>query len=287
MVPLATVSVSVPEGGSVSVSIEAQTRSVLDQLAKRQTWRFRHIVYIALGVAFLAWCADGVNLRPREVLNAIPIIADYFGRMWPPKWGFIEAVWKPAIETIYVALWGTVLATIVGLPLGLLAASTVTRSRMVRSCAMGILNVFRSISELIWAILFVAAVGLGPFPGALALGMNYGGILGRLYAEAIENVDKGPIEALEATGAGRLQVIMFAILPQALPQFVTYNLYWFEVGVRSATVLGMVGAGGIGFELITAIRLFEWREVGLILLFILAMVTIIDAASTYIRSRLY
>ena len=152
---------------------------------------------------------------------------------------------------------------------------------------MGILNVLRSISELIWAILFVAAVGLGPFPGALALGMNYGGILGRLYAEAIENVDKGPIEALEATGASRLQVIMFAILPQALPQFVTYNLYWFEVGVRSATVLGMVGAGGIGFELITAIRLFEWREVGVILLFILAMVTIIDLASTYIRSRLY
>jgi len=271
----------------VSVDVYAKTRPVLDQLAARQTWRLRHIFAIALVVAFLAWCADGVNLRPRELTNALPVIADYFTRMWPPKWGFVDAIWKPAIETVYVALWGNVLATIVGLPLGLLAASTVTSSRILRGGAMGVLNVFRSISELIWAILFVAAVGLGPFPGALALGMNYGGILGRLYAEAIENVDKGPIEAMEATGASRLQVVLFAIFPQALPQFVTYNLYWFEVGVRSATVLGMVGAGGIGFELITSIRLFEWREVGLVLLFILGMVTIIDLASTAIRSRLY
>jgi phosphonate transport system permease protein len=271
----------------VSTDVQARSQSVFDELAAKQTWRFKHVVYIALAAAFLAWCADGVNLRPREISNAIPVIADYFSRMAPPKWGFVEAIWKPAIETIYVALWGNVLATIVGLPLGLLAASTVTRSVVVRGAAMGVLNVLRSISELIWAILFVAAVGLGPFPGALALGMNYGGILGRLYAEAIENVDKGPIEALQATGAGRLQVILFAVFPQALPQFVTYNLYWFEVGVRSATVLGMVGAGGLGFELITSIRLFEWREVGLVLLFILGMVTIIDLASTYIRSRLY
>lgn len=271
----------------MAIDYQSRTQSVLDELAQRQTWRFRHIVYISLAVAFLLWCADGVDLRPAEVTRAIPIIADYFGRMAPPKWGFVETVWQPAVETLYVALWGNVLATFVGLPLGLLAASTVTRSGIVRNGAMAVLNVLRSISELIWAILFVAAVGLGPFPGALALGMNYGGILGRLYAEAIENVDKGPIEAMEATGASRLQVILFAVFPQALPQFVTYNLYWFEVGVRSATVLGMVGAGGIGFELITAIRLFEWREVGLILLFILGMVTIIDSASTFIRSRLY
>jgi phosphonate transport system permease protein len=271
----------------VSVDVQRQTQTLLDELAARQRWRFHHIVIAALIIAFLLWCANGVNLRPRETFNAVPVIVDYFGRMWPPKWNFFSEIWKPAIETLYVALWGNVLATIVGVPLGLLAASHVSSSRIVRSSAMGILNVFRSISELIWAILFVAAVGLGPFPGALALGMNYGGILGRLYAEAIENVDKGPIEAMEATGATRLQVIMFAIIPQVLPQFVSYNLYWFEVGVRSATVLGMVGAGGIGFELITAIRLFEWREVGLILLFILAMVTVIDLASTYIRSRIY
>jgi phosphonate transport system permease protein len=168
-----------------------------------------------------------------------------------------------------------------------LAAANVTRSAVLRGAAKAVLNLLRSISELIWAIFFVAAVGLGPFPGALALGVNFGGILGRLYAEALENIDPGPVEALRATGASRLQVIAYAMLPQALPQFVTYNLYWFEVGVRSATVLGMVGAGGIGFELVTTIRLFEWRETGVVLLLILAMVTVIDLASTRIRARIY
>ena len=249
-------------------------------------WRFHHILLVAAGVAFLLWCADGAELRPKEIVRAVPIIGVYFARMWPPRWGFADSVWKPALETIYIAIWGNVLATVIGLPLGVLAARNVVRSSALRSLAKGVLNLFRSISELIWAIFFVA-VGLGPFPGALALGMNYGGILGRLYAEAMENVESGPIEALQATGAGRLQVILFAIFPQVVPQFVTYNLYWFEVAVRSATVLGMVGAGGLGFELITSIRLFEWRETGFTLLVILGMVTVIDLASTYIRSRIY
>ncbi len=260
---------------------------VFAEIAARKRWRFPHLVAFAFVVGFLAWAADGVNLRPGEVFNAAPVIGEYFARMWPPKWQFAATVWKPALETIYIALWGSVLSVVIGLPLGILAAGNVTRSAVLRNAAKVVLNLLRSISELIWAIFFVAAVGLGPFPGALALAVNYGGILGRLYAEAMENVDPGPIEALRATGAGRLQVILFAILPQALPQFVTYNLYWFEVGVRSATVLGMVGAGGIGFELVTAIRLFEWREVGLILLIILGMVTVIDMASTYIRGRIY
>ena len=106
----------------MSVDIQTRTQSVFNELAARQTWKIKHVIYIVLGAAFLAWCADGVNLRPREVFNAVPIIADYFARMVPPKWSFIEAIWKPSIETLYVALWGVVLATIVGLPLGLLAA---------------------------------------------------------------------------------------------------------------------------------------------------------------------
>ncbi len=250
-------------------------------------WRLRHILLAAAALAFLAWCADGVDLRPREMVQAMPVIGVFFGRMWPPRWEFAPTIWRPALETLYIALWGNVLAAAVGLPLGILAAGNVVASPLLRHAARAVLNLLRSVSELIWAIFFVAAVGLGPFPGALALGMNYGGILGRLYAEAMENVEPGPIEALRATGASRLQVILFAIFPQALPQFVTYNLYWFEVAVRSATVLGMVGAGGLGFELITTIRLFEWRETGLVLLVILGMVTAIDLASTWIRGRIY
>jgi phosphonate transport system permease protein len=261
--------------------------AVLAELAARKRWRLPHIVLAAVLIAFFVWCAEGVGLRPKAVAEAVPVIGEYFYRMAPPKWEFAEVLWKPAAETLYIALWGNVIALLIGLPLGVLAASNVTRSPLVRHSARAVLNLLRSISELIWAVFFVAAVGLGPFPGALALGVNFGGILGRLYAEALENIDPGPVEALEATGASRLQVIAYAMFPQALPQFVTYNLYWFEVGVRSATVLGMVGAGGIGFELVTTIRLFEWRETGVVLLLILAMVTIIDLASTWIRARIY
>jgi phosphonate transport system permease protein len=265
----------------------AAVERVFAEIAARKRWRLPHLIGLAFLIGFLAWAADGVNLRPAEVFYAVPVIGEYFARMWPPKWHFAANVWQPALETIYIAVWGSVLSAVIGLPLGILAAGNVVRSAAVRNATKAVLNLLRSISELIWAIFFVSAVGLGPFPGALALGMNYGGILGRLYAEAMENVDPGPIEALRATGASQMQVVLFAILPQALPQFVTYNLYWFEVGVRSATVLGMVGAGGIGFELVTSIRLFEWRETGLILLIILGMVTVIDLASTYIRSRIY
>ena len=265
----------------------AAVDGVMAELAARKRWRVHHIAIAAAAVAFLAWCADGAGIRPKEVAGALPEIGAYFYRMAPPKWEFAEVLWKPAAETLYIALWGNVVALLIGLPLGVLAASNVTRSAVLRNAAKAVLNLLRSISELIWAVFFVAAVGLGPFPGALALGVNFGGILGRLYAEALENIDPGPVEALVATGASRLQVIVYAMFPQALPQFVTYNLYWFEVGVRSATVLGMVGAGGIGFELVTTIRLFEWRETGVVLLLILAMVTLIDFASTWIRARIY
>ncbi len=267
--------------------VELADTDTLAELIARKRWRLRHILYLAVGIAFLAWCADGVNLRPRELFSAIPAIAHYFALMVPPKWGFVENVWWPAIETVYIAIWGNLLASLIGLPLGIMAARNIVHSAIVRNFAKSVLNLLRSISELIWAIFFVAAVGLGPFPGAVALGVNFAGILGRLYAEAMENVDPGPVEALQATGAGRLQVIAYAILPQVLPQFVTYILYWFEVGVRSATVLGMVGAGGIGFELVTTIRLFDFRETAVVLLVILGLVTVIDAASSMIRSRIY
>jgi len=271
----------------MSDRVQVAGADTLAELLARKRWRLHHIVYLAVAVAFLLWCANGVNLQPREIWSALPAIGHYFAIMAPPKWGVAELVWRSAIETIYIAIWGNVIATLIGLPLGIMAARNITRSPIVRGFAKAVLNLLRSISELIWAIFFVAAVGLGPFPGAVALGVNFAGILGRLYAEAMENVDGGPVEALQATGARRLQVIVYAIFPQVLPQFVTYILYWFEVGVRSATVLGMVGAGGIGFELVTTIRMFEFRETATVLLIILLMVTIIDTASSLIRSRIY
>lgn len=256
------------------------------EVLARKRWRLHHIAFAAAVVAFLAWCADAVGLRPKELAGALPAIGEYFYRMAPPKWEFAEVLWKPAAETLYIALWGNVVAVMIGLPLGVLAASNVTRSALVRNTAKAALNFLRSVSELIWAVFFVAAVGLGPFPGALALGVNFGGILGRLYAEALENIDNGPVEALAATGASRLQVIVYAMFPQVLPQFVTYNLYWFEVGVRSATVLGMVGAGGIGFELISSMKLFAYEDTAACVIVILVLVLATDLVSSKLRAMI-
>ena len=245
--------------------------------------RARFLVYLVAGAAFLGWSANALELSPGELLHSLPVIGRYMARMVPPDWTALEGLWGPTLDTICIALWGTVIASIIGLPLGVLAARNLNSSRSVRVAALAILNVLRSISELIWAIFFVSAVGLGPFPGALALGVNFGGILGRLYAEAIENIDLKPLEALRATGASHVQTTLFAVLPQVLPQIVSYNLYWFEVGVRSATVLGMIGAGGIGFELVTTIRLYDFRQTSAILLVILGLVTLIDQASALVR----
>jgi phosphonate transport system permease protein len=248
--------------------------------------RAKFLAYLAGGAAFLAWSANALELSGSELIHSLPVIGRYIGRMIPPDWTALDGLWGPTLDTICIALWGTVIASVIGLPLGILAAKNLNSSRVLRSSALAILNVLRSVSELIWAIFFVSAVGLGPFPGALALGVNFGGILGRLYAEAIENVDPKPLEALRATGASRVQTILFAVLPQVLPQIVSYNLYWFEVGVRSATVLGMIGAGGIGFELVTTIRLYDFRQTSAILLVILGLVTLIDQASALLRGSI-
>jgi phosphonate transport system permease protein len=245
--------------------------------------RAKFLAFLLLAAAFLAWSANDLKLSPGELLHSLPVIGRYIARMFPPEWSALHGLWDPTLDTICIALWGTVIASVIGLPLGILAAKNMNSPVVVRVTALAILNLLRSISELIWAIFFVAAVGLGPFPGALALGVNFGGILGRLYAEAIENIDQKPLEALRATGANQRQSIMFAVIPQVLPQIVSYNLYWFEVGVRSATVLGMIGAGGIGFELVTTIRLYDFRQTSAILIVILLLVTVIDRASAILR----
>jgi phosphonate transport system permease protein len=248
--------------------------------------RAKFIAALIIAAAFLGWSANNLELSAGGFLRAMPAVGAYLARMVPPDWRALDELWGPTLDTLCIAIWGIVIATVIGFPLGALAARNLTSSAILRTSASTILNVLRSISELIWAVFFVAAVGLGPFPGALALGVNFGGILGRLYAEAIENIDPKPLEAMRATGAGHVQTILFAVLPQVMPQIVSYNLYWFEVGVRSATVLGMIGAGGIGFELVTTIRLYEFRATAAILLVILALVTIIDQASAVLRKSI-
>ena len=237
-------------------------------------------------VGVLYWTAIDTNVSLGELVRGIPAIADYVARMYPPDWGYWRLLVSPTIETIEIAIWGTLLGIVLGLPLGLLGARNITPHLTIYGVSRFVLNALRGVSELVFALIFVSAVGLGPFPGILALALHNAGMLGKFYAEAIEAIDPGPMEALQATGANWTKTIVFAVIPQVTPHFITYNMYRFEVSIRAATVLGLVGAGGIGFHLISSIRLFDYQETAVVLIIIVLLVVITDYLGSRLRAKI-
>lgn len=206
-------------------------------------------------------------------------------RMLPPRWYVLPEVLKLAVETLQIAFLATVLAIIISIPLSFLAAKNITPNTILYHLSRNILNFLRGVPELIFALLFVTAVGLGPFAGVLALVAHTTGVLGKIFAEYIEGVDIGPMEAIISTGANKLQVIAYGILPQIIPDMMAMAFYRFEVNVRSATVLGFVGAGGIGFYLLTNMRLLNYSIAITCIIVILLMVAAIDYLGSYIRFK--
>ncbi|MGB9858752.1 MAG: phosphonate ABC transporter, permease protein PhnE [Moorellaceae bacterium] len=245
------------------------------------TWQRLLTVFL---LAVIYWrSAIDCELNPVSLVQGTPHIVDIVSRMLPPNFSIMKSLIRPTVETLEIAIWGTTLAVIIALPLGVLGAQNLSPNPILYTGSRLILNALRAISELVFALIFVAAVGLGPFPGVLALAVHSAGQLGKFYAEAMENIDRGPLEALEATGAHKIQTLVFAVVPQIVPEFITYTLYRWEVNVRAATVLGLVGAGGIGFELLTSMRLFQYQDTSAILLVILLTVSIVDFLSGRIR----
>jgi phosphonate transport system permease protein len=243
------------------------------------------LLFLVLATAF--WlAARSSELSLTELSRGLPNVFDYLRRMYPPNLAYVPKVAVPLIETLAIALWGTTFSIIGAIPLGFLAAKNIAPFPAVFWISRAVLNFFRAINEIIFGLIFVSAVGLGPFPGVLAIAVHSAGMLGKFFAEAIENVDRGPIEALEATGSNKIKVITYAIVPQIMPQFIAYCLYRFEVNVRAAAVLGVVGAGGIGFVLITNMRLFEFENLGIILFTIYITVVAIDSLTTKLRSKI-
>jgi len=238
---------------------------------------------MVLGLWALQWSASGAQLSPSELANGLPQIADFLGRTWPPDWRILDRLWAPALETIQIAVWGTLLGAVAAVPVSFLAARNLHGPRWLYQMTRQGLNVTRSINELILALVFVSAVGLGPFPGVLALAVHGAGMLGKFFAEAIEEIDQGPLEALRATGARPLQVIVFGVLPQVVTAWIAVVLYRFEVNLRSATVLGMVGAGGLGFELVGSLKLFKYPETATCIIVITVMVVAADFVSSQLR----
>jgi phosphonate transport system permease protein len=233
----------------------------------------------------LAWTAWDTGADPVRLARGLPWIVDIVARMLPPDLGVLPAALLGALKTVEIALLGTAVAAVLALPLGFVSARNVAPPSLFYP-ARAALNFFRSVDTLVYALIFVAAVGLGPFPGVLAVVAYTTTSLAKLYSEAIESIERGPVDAVTATGATRLQILRFAVLPQVLPLFLSYVLYRLETNIRAATVLGFVGAGGIGFYLQTYLRLIDYPAASTVLLVTVAMVMVVDALSSRLRARL-
>jgi phosphonate transport system permease protein len=238
-----------------------------------------------VGLLVLAWAAWDTGADPMRLVRGLPWIADFLRRMLPPDLAVLPAAIKGAVVTVEIALLGTVTAALLALPLGFLSARNVATPAVFYP-ARTALNLFRSVDTLVYALIFVAAVGLGPFPGVLAVVAYTTTSLAKLYSEAIEGIEPGPVDAITATGATRLQVLRFGVLPQVLPLFLSYILYRLETNIRAATVLGFVGAGGIGFYLQTYLRMIDYPAASTALLVTIVMVMVVDAVSSQVRARL-
>ena len=255
---------------------------LLNPPAGRMGWGI-YLIIAPLVIVVLGWAADGSKLSLAELIKGGPWVVDFLTRMLPPNWGFAEKLVTPALETIQIAIWGTLLSIILATPLCFMAARNIAPNTFIFHFVRQIFNISRCINEIILALIFVAAVGLGPFAGVIALAIHGAGMLGKFFAESIEEIDQGPIEALRSTGAGPLQVIIFGVIPQVITAWIAVCLYRFETNLRQATVLGMVGAGGIGFELVGSMKLFQYQDTAMCIVVIIAMVMIADLTSNKLR----
>lgn len=243
-----------------------------------------------LVVGVLAICVVALAITgffdAQRFAEGIPALAQLGSEMIPPDFSRWQSWVRPLLDTLAMSIAGTLLAVIISLPQALLAAPNTTVHPALGHVTRLVLSFLRSVPELILGIIFVAAVGFGALPGVLALALHSVGMVGKFYAEAIEHVDPKPLEAARAAGATRLQVIMHAVLPQVLPQLADITIYRWEYHFRASTVLGIVGAGGIGFELIAALRLIAYDQVAAILITILACVVVVDSLGAALRRRL-
>jgi phosphonate transport system permease protein len=264
------------------------------------------IVLVIIGVLAWSWNASrpsAIN-RVSGVFDAVGAMADLVRRMFPPEFELSSAtktvytiaghdiqlgwpiVITSVIETIQMAIIGTIGAVIMSIPLSLLAARNISPHPLIYQSVRFLLNFLRSIPELIYALLFVAAVGLGPFTGVMALAFSTVGSLTRLYAEAIEQIDAQQVQAVRATGAGGLQVFIYGVLPQALPLLISYSIVYFESNVRHATILGYVGAGGVGMKLFEYMGYGAYPKLMGTAIVLVVAVTIIDRLSNALRQRI-
>jgi phosphonate transport system permease protein len=240
---------------------------------------------IALAV-LTVWMLARLGIRWDYVADAPTQMGDLLRRMFPPDWAALGGLVGPLVQTVNIATLGTTLAIVLSLPIAFLAARNTTFNAATWWLGRLVMVASRSVDSLIWALIFIIVVGPGSLAGVLAVAVRSVGFVSKLVAEGIEEIDRGQVEAITATGASRVQVLLYGIAPQIRPVFAGVALYRWDINIRESTVLGIVGAGGIGFVLNEAILGLEWDRVGMILVVILAVVVVSEAGSAWLRERL-
>jgi len=241
---------------------------------------------ILVGASFYAACLHFAEIDPARLWNGLPRLAHWAARAWPPDFTEATTLLQRAAETVAMATVGVSLGALIAAPFCVLGSRNMTPTGWLYYPARGVLNLLRGIDAFVFALIFVAAVGLGPFAGVLGIALHSAGSIAKLWSEVIETAEPGPLEAATMTGASRSKIVLYALLPDVMPALGSILLYMWEFYVRASTVLGIVGAGGIGQELKNAIDLLAFDRVFAILLIVLAMVTVIDGLSAWLRLRL-
>ncbi len=253
----------------------------------RPQWTWKTYLFIFALISSLIFVTIDLEINFVELFtDSSKYFGDIFNRMVPPDFSNFNNLISAMFETIEIAFLGTFIAITLSIPVGLFSARNLAPNYFVFLIARIITIFFRAIPEFIIAMILVIAVGFGAIPGVLALGLHTMGFLAKFYAEDIEHVNKGPIEALKSSGASKRQIISFAVIPQIIPSFVANNLYILDRNIRMATMLGIVGAGGIGYELQSSFRMFEYQKVSAIIIIIFITIFIIDHLSSFIRSKI-
>ena len=245
----------------------------------------RFALALACGIAF-AICLKLSEVNVAQLVTGLPRLFQWLAKSWPPYTHDLGTFWLRAAETVAIATVGTVFATLFAFPLSIFIARNTTPSPVLSIPIRLVVNGFRGVDTVVFALLFVAAVGLGPFAGVLGMIVHSMGVIAKLNSEAIETIPNAPLEAAAMTGANRTKVVSYALLPSVLPNLASVSLYLWEANVRTSTILGIVGAGGIGIEIKAAIDLLDFPKLLTLTVIVLIMVTAIDQFSAWLRRRL-
>ena len=253
----------------------------------RSQWSWKTYVFIFSLFSVLTLIVIDLEINFIKLFSdSSKYLGDIISRMLPPDFSNFQNLIYAMLETIEIAFLGTFIAIVLSIPVGLLSARNLAPNYGIFLVARTITIFFRAIPEFIIAMILVIAIGFGAIPGVLALGIHTMGFLAKFYAEDIEHINKGPVDALKSSGASKRQIISFAVIPQIIPSFVGNNLYILDRNIRMATMLGIVGAGGIGYELQSSFRMFEYPKVSAIIIIIFITIFLIDNLSSYIRSKI-